>query len=62
MGWKVLSTVPVMFNYDVKPEDTLDLSKILNDHIASAVKQHPLRFVGSSLRLVAERVHAVCSR
>jgi aminocarboxymuconate-semialdehyde decarboxylase len=43
---QVLSTVPVMFNYWAKAEDTLDLAKILNDHIAGLVNEFPKRFVG----------------
>lgn len=43
---QVLSTVPVMFSYWAKPEDTLDLSMILNDHIAEVVEAFPKRFVG----------------
>ncbi len=43
---QVLSTVPVMFSYWAKPKDTLDLSKFLNDHIASVVNDYPNRFIG----------------
>jgi len=43
---QVLSTVPVMFSYWAKPEHTYDLSRFLNDHIASVVERHPGRFVG----------------
>jgi aminocarboxymuconate-semialdehyde decarboxylase len=43
---QVLSTVPVMFSYWAKAADCLDISRFLNDHIASVVSDHPDRFVG----------------
>ena len=36
---QVLSTIPVMFNYQTKPKDGLEISKFLNDHIAQIVHQ-----------------------
>ncbi len=43
---QVLSTVPVMFSYWAKGQDALDLSRFLNDHIASVVASAPDRFIG----------------
>jgi aminocarboxymuconate-semialdehyde decarboxylase len=35
-----------MFSYWAKPQDALDLSRFLNDHIASTVASAPDRFIG----------------
>ena len=43
---QVLSTVPVMFGYWARPADAHDLSRLLNDHIAGVVREHPDRFAG----------------
>lgn len=43
---QVLSTVPVMFSYWAKPNDALEVSKFLNDHIAGIQHDYPKRFVG----------------
>jgi len=43
---QVLSTVPVMFSYWARAEHGLEVSRLLNDHIAGMVRDHPRRFVG----------------
>ncbi len=43
---QVLSTVPVMFGYWAKALDALDVSRMLNDHIAEICRAYPDRFIG----------------
>lgn len=43
---QVVCTIPVMFSYWAKPQDTLDLSKFLNDHIADLQVKYPKNYVG----------------
>ena len=43
---QVLSTVPIMFSYWAKADDALDISKLLNDHIAAIIAEFPKRFIG----------------
>lgn len=43
---QVLSTVPVMFAYWARAQDSLDFARILNDHIAEVVADRPSRFIG----------------
>lgn len=43
---QVVCTIPVMFSYWAKPEDTLALSEYLNDHIAEVVQKYPKHYLG----------------
>jgi aminocarboxymuconate-semialdehyde decarboxylase len=43
---QVVCTIPVMFSYWAKPDDGLDISMFLNDHIAALVSKYPRHYVG----------------
>lgn len=43
---QVVCTIPVMFSYWAKPEDGLEISRFLNDHIADLVNRYPKNYIG----------------
>ncbi|MGB0934349.1 MAG: amidohydrolase family protein [Lishizhenia sp.] len=43
---QVVCTIPVMFSYWAKPEDCLELSQFLNDHITDLVTKYPKNYIG----------------
>ncbi|MEZ4918338.1 MAG: amidohydrolase family protein [Saprospiraceae bacterium] len=42
---QVVCTIPVMFSYWAKPEDCLDLSMFLNDHLAEIAAEYPDHYI-----------------
>ena len=43
---KYFTIICVLFPCQAKPEDTLDLSRIVNNDLADTVRKYPKRFVG----------------
>ena len=43
---KYCTIICVLFPCQAKPEDTLDLSRIVNNDLADTVRKYPKRFVG----------------
>jgi aminocarboxymuconate-semialdehyde decarboxylase len=43
---QVVCTIPVLFSYWAKPQDCLDVSMFLNDHIAQLCQDDPKHYVG----------------
>ncbi len=43
---QVVCTIPVMFSYWAKPQDCLEVSTFLNDHIADLVVKYPRNYIG----------------
>lgn len=42
---QVVCTIPVMFSYWAKPQDTADLSEFLNDHLAGVAEDYPEHYI-----------------
>ena len=43
---QVVCTIPVMFSYWANPDDCLELSRYLNDHLAELVNKYPKNYLG----------------
>jgi aminocarboxymuconate-semialdehyde decarboxylase len=43
---QVVCTIPVLFSYGAKPDDGLQVSQFLNDHIAELIVKHPKNYIG----------------
>ncbi|MAO46143.1 MAG: 2-amino-3-carboxymuconate-6-semialdehyde decarboxylase [Crocinitomicaceae bacterium] len=43
---QVVCTIPVMFSYNAKPQDALELGTFLNDHIADLVAKFSKKYIG----------------
>ncbi len=56
---QVLSTIPVLFNYWAKPDDAMETSRFLNDHIADTVAKYADRFIGIGTVPMQSMDHAI---
>jgi len=43
---QVVCTIPVLFGYDHKPTDGLEIARFLNDHVAQLMHDHPRHYLG----------------
>ncbi len=43
---QVISTIPVMFSYEAKPKDGLEITQFLNDHMAEICQKYPKNYIG----------------
>ena len=43
---QVICTIPVMFSYNAKPDDALEISQFLNDDVAATCHKYPKNYIG----------------
>ncbi len=43
---QVICTIPVMFSYNAKPDDALEISEYLNDDVAKTCQKYPKNYIG----------------
>jgi len=56
---QVVCTIPVLFSYWAKADDCLEISKFLNDDIASIVAEYPKNYVGLGTVPMQSANHAI---
>ena len=56
---QVVCTIPVMFSYWARPQDCLELSRFLNDHIAELAAQYPKNYIGLATVPMQDADHAI---
>ena len=55
----VLYTIPVLFSYFAHPDDGLEWSRFLNDHLADVVRRFPRRFIAMGTVPLQSVDHAI---
>ncbi len=56
---QVVCTIPVMFSYWAKPDDCLELSQFLNDHIIQLCQDYPKHYIGLGTVPMQSAPHAI---
>ena len=56
---QVISPIPIMFSYWADPNDALEVSKFINDFIASVCSNKPKKFIGLGTIPMQSTKHAI---
>jgi len=56
---QVISPIPIMFSYWADPNDALEVSKFINDFIASVCSDNPKKFIGLGTLPMQSTKHAI---